>query len=442
MNALWRPLQQAVAGPRAVLRDVAGFVHYSVARFIADGCLSAAGALSYTTLVSLVPLIVIALATLSAFPIFSDVREHLLDFLFRHFVPEVGEEAEWWFKYFASTAAQTTAAGAAVIAIMAILLLTTIEDQMDAIWKVSKQRPWMQRILSYWTLLTLGPLLFAMSISLSSYFDAFATTVGLDTRVLTAVSDALRGFANLVPFLLETVAFTLLYCLIPNYPVRWREGFVGGIVAAALIEGLKLGFAYYVAQISTYQTVYGALAGIPIFLLWMYVAWLAILFGAVVAASLPRYRVDEGVPDVSPEGRHLGFSLALLAEMAARSREGGSVRVEELAQHLGVATSAVNAHLTPLREAKFVAPTVDGGYVLARDLAAATLFDLYHALGLPLAADWQGGTEAPWQSRVAGAMRRVAAAEAGAMRMPLIHLVAETNRGRSRPALLRRRADG
>ena len=156
---------------RGMLRQrsatLAAFARYSLRRFLADGCFAASGALSYTTLVSLVPLAVIAFGTLSAFPIFSKVHDELVALAFRTLVPSIGEQAAWWFRAFADSAAQTTAIGVAGIAATGILLLVTVEDQLNLIWRVTSPRPWVQRILAYWTLITLGPLLIGISVSLS-----------------------------------------------------------------------------------------------------------------------------------------------------------------------------------------------------------------------------------------------------------------------------------
>src|SRR5205085_1345053 len=121
-------------------------------------------------------------------------------------------------------------------------------------------------------------------------------------RLVVPVFRGLRGpgdRARLVPFLLELIACALLCCVIPNCAVRWRDGLAGAAVAAIAIEILKIGFAIYIGSMSSYQTVYGALAAIPIFLLWMYVSWMAVLLGAVVAANLPTWRVDERLAHLS-----------------------------------------------------------------------------------------------------------------------------------------------
>src|SRR6185312_15852727 len=212
----------------------------------------------------------------------------------------------------------------------------------------------------------------------------------------------------------------------PNCTVRWREGLVGALVASVAVELLKLGFGAYVTSFSSYRSVYGALAAIPIFLLWMYISWGAVLLGAVVAAALPQWRFDHGAPSLGAGGRHLGFALALIAELAEAARTGGSLTPVQLAARLGTAVSIVDDHLVPLQRAGFLVLATSGGWVLSRSLAATSLFELYGAMSLPLAGGWRrGDAETRWQRRVAGAMQRVVAAESGAMRITLADLLAE-----------------
>ena len=411
---------------REKLAAAATFSRYALHRFSRDGCFAAAGALSYTTLVSLVPLGVIALGILSVFPNFAPLRQELLEFVFRNFVPQISEQAAWWFQYFADSAAQATAIGIVGIAATGVLLLATVEDQLNALWRVTTPRLWGQRVVAYWTLMTLGPLLVGMSLTLSTYLDTAARRAGLDPQAIVQFASGWPHFlARLVPFILELIACTLLYCLIPNCAVRWRDGAVGAAVGAILIELLKIGFGIYIGAMSSYQTVYGALAAIPIFLLWMYVSWMAVLFGAVVAANLPTWRVDERLAHISSGGVRLGFSLALIALLARAQRRGQSCRTAPLAAELGVATSVVDEHLQRLARAGFVAPTQDGAWVLGWSPESATLHDLYLALGLPLAGSWVARPLAPWQVQVAPAMERIVKAEAAAMRVTLAVLLAE-----------------
>jgi len=405
-------------------RSTIAFGGYVLKRFWTDGCLTGAGALSYTTLISLVPLIAIALATFSAFPIFGNAREQLLELIFNSLVPDVGEEVRNWLSYFASSAAQTTAIGVLFLAFTAILLLATIEDQLGAIWKVTSARPFMQRVLVYWTLLTLGPLLLGASLSMSGYFDQAAQGAGLDPRRIAQFKEAWwYSVSSLVPPVLEATALMLLYKLVPNTAVRWREALVGAVVAAISIELLKSGFSYYIRVWSSYRNIYGALATIPIFLLWMYISWAAVLLGALVAATLPQWGAEKKTPQ-RLEGKSLGLSLALLGVLSEHARQaGGSRPATDLADILGAPASAIEDQLRELARSGFVAQATDGGWVLARDLAAATVLDLYEALGLPLAVSWRVAGGAVWEDRVAPAMQRLANAEAGAMRIPLARLL-------------------
>ncbi len=315
---------------------LAVFLKHSVKRFIADRCLTGASALSYATLVSLVPLTAVVslvpltavvLAIFSGFPFFGGARDRFLVILLDNFVPEVGEEAAAWFKHVATNAAQTTAVGGIALVVTSILLLATIEEELHVIWRVTTPRPWVQRVLAYWTVLTLGPLLLGVGLSLSGFFDAIAHALGIDVVLIERTTGAwVASVPGLVPFILETVAFTLLYCLIPNCLVRLRDGVTGALAAAALLEGLKLAFALFVSRLSSYSAVYGALAGIPIVLLWMYIFWSVVLFGAEIAAGLAQRWDDEGA---APRfgARHVGPTVALGSELDGSGTSGpaGSV---------------------------------------------------------------------------------------------------------------------
>jgi membrane protein len=410
-----RPLRDRVAA-------LWEFTAYAVRRFVGDGCLTGAGALSYTTLVALVPLTAIGLAVLSAFPNFADTRDQLLTTIFRTFVPEIGTEVEWWFRYFAGNAARATTIGIGALAVTAVLLLATIEDQLHRIWRVTSPRRWGQRILAYWAILTLGPVLLGISFSLPTYIDLVARHTGIDASGLSQSQD-IHQLLQLLPFVLETTAFGLLFALIPNCSVRWSEALVGALVAALLVELLKVGFGLYIAHFSTYRMVYGAVAVIPIFLLWTYVVWSAVLFGAEVAAALPQWRLDEIAHVAPPAAHRLGLALALLAELAAQTRQGGTLSIASLAERLGVPTSAVDDDLSLLCKSGFVAEAAGGGWVLARALDGATLLDLYRALDLPLVLTLTEEPAVRWHTRIAPALTRIALAESGAFAVPLSELV-------------------
>jgi len=363
------------------------------------------------------------------------VVDKLLSLVMENFVPSIGTQAAWWFRAFADSATQTTAIGAAGIAATSILLLVTVEDQLNLIWRVTAPRPWVQRLLAYWTLITLGPLLIGVSLSLSTYFNIAARQAGFSQEVLGwFASSWLHGAARAVPALLEFVALTLLYGLIPNCAVRWRDGALGAIIATLAIEILKVGFSIYIGATSFYSTVYGALAVIPIFLFWMYISWMAVLLGAVVAAALPNWRIDERIGPVPAGGVRLGLSLALIGALARAQRRGETRSTPALARELGVATTVIDEHMKPLAEAGFAAHTQSGRWVLAWSPEAATLHDLYEALRLPLAGRWTDQVSAPWQRQVAPAMDRIVEAETAAMQVTIDSLITETG-GTGKPSV-------
>ena len=260
--------------------------------FLANDDLIAASALSYATIVSLVPLAAIVLAIFSGFEMFSAARDRFLALVLADMAPDLGVQAATWFQSMATSAAKTTAIGGGALIVTSVLLLATIEDRLQHIWHISTPRPWQQRVLAYWMILTLGPILIGIGFSLPDYVDMLAERAGVG-----AVSDAVTGtrwyslLARGAALAVEIASFAMLYRFIPNCDVRWRESIVAALFAGLAIEGLKLGFAVFVSRVASYGAVYGALAGIPIFLLWMYIFWAVVLAGAELAAGLRQRRL-------------------------------------------------------------------------------------------------------------------------------------------------------
>lgn len=292
----------AATGRRLLVRGVRNYAaarHLApliLRRFIHDRCLIGASALSYSTIVSLVPLTAIVLVMFSGFPSFGQARDKLLTVILENFAPDVGDGAVSWFTTVANNAAQTTAIGIVALIVTAILLLATVEEHLHFIFRVTRHRSWGQRILAYWAVLTLGPILVGVALSVSGSIDGLLHLLGFVANQAEVTARAFSDWlSHLVPAMLELVALTLLYRMIPNRKVAWRACWTGGAVAAVLLETLKLGFGLYVLRMSSYSTIYGALAGIPIALLWMYIFWAVVLLGAETAACL--LGIDEAALD-------------------------------------------------------------------------------------------------------------------------------------------------
>lgn len=239
-----------------------------------------AGSLTFTTILALVPMVTIALAIFTAFPLFSTFRAALEAYFVHNLMPKgIANVILDNLNQFASKSARLSAVGGVALIVTTGLTMSTVDQVFNSIWHVKTQRPLLQRVLVYWALVTLGPLLIGISITVTSYLmDA---TNGLVTSWLGT------WFYTVLSISLTTAAFTLLYVAVPNRLVDWRDAVWGGLLAGIAFEVAKRIFAAYVIKFPTYTVIYGALAALPIFLLWIYMLWMITLVGALVVAALP-----------------------------------------------------------------------------------------------------------------------------------------------------------
>jgi membrane protein len=258
------------------------FALYTYDRFLHDRCQQIAAALAYSTLFALVPLLAVGLAIFAAFPVFAPMRDALQSFVYRQFLPETGLAVGQYLAEFVANTGKLTLFGVVGIGISAILLLFTIESAFNQIWRVDRERDLVLRILRFWAALTLGPLLVGLGITIPGYVFAQAHVLGGGA----IVDWPLEVLAQLGPFLVELIGFSLLYLVVPNRPQRIRHVVIGGIAATAQFEVLKFGFGWYLTQTASTKALYGALAAVPLLLLWLYLAWLVVLIGAVITAAL------------------------------------------------------------------------------------------------------------------------------------------------------------
>jgi membrane protein len=266
-------------------RRLLGLARQVHARFIEDRCSRAAGALAFTTLFALVPLVAVAFAVLSVFPMSRGWMDAVLDFVYGNFVPTAGETIARYVEQFAANAGRLTVWGLLFVVATAIMLMSSIERTFNDIWHVERPRSRIHRLLGYWALLTLGPLLIGVSLSMTT---ALVSTPVFGPR--SAFSGIRAALFEALPWAFEIAAFVLLYTVTPNRPVRLRHALVGGLFAAVLFEVAKRAFAFYVARLGSYQVIYGAVAALPVFLFWVYLSWLVILLGAVLTATLPEWK--------------------------------------------------------------------------------------------------------------------------------------------------------
>lgn len=379
-----RSTQTARVRARAVAERAKGatlsFLPYVWRRFQADGCTGVAAGLSYTSLLAIVPSLAIGLAMFAAFPPLSDVRDDFIILLARNLAPDLASVINEYLVTFINNAGGTSVAGVIGISVTAILLINTIQTAFDKIWGITNARSKLHRFPVYWALITLGPLLFGASLSISTYVYSLA-----QSGELYGLSTGLTILTTILPFLLEAAGFTLFYRLIPTRPVRLRDAAAGALTSAILFELLKRGFAIYVQYFGSYQVVYGALAIIPIFLIWTYLVWVTVLIGAEIAAALPEWRSGRRqVGEALRRGDLLSLSLGTFAELAKAQSHGAGVRTEQLIQSLAADPGRLVWLLETLKSHRLIARSDNGRWVLARDLNTFTLHDLTHHLGIAL----------------------------------------------------------
>jgi len=273
--------------PLASSQTIRQFVRQVAKRFEQDRCQRVAGALSFTTVLAVVPLTAVMLAVLSLAPGFSAWMTVIQDFIYSNFVPAAGEMVQKYLSQFAGKAGRLTAVGLLFLGVTSIMLLATIEQALNDIWRVANTRKFLYRFLVYWALLTLGPILVAGSLALTSKIFTLPFLGRTEITFLRDLTDVM------LPLLFEFGAVVLLYTVVPNVQVLWRNALAGGLLSAVLLETAKFLFAASMKTFTSYQIIYGAIAALPIFLVWIYISWVIILLGAIVTATLNDWQHPE-----------------------------------------------------------------------------------------------------------------------------------------------------
>ncbi|HET7611027.1 MAG TPA: YihY family inner membrane protein [Rhodanobacteraceae bacterium] len=358
------------------------FGHFLWRRFRDDNCFETAGALSYTTLFAIVPLLSAVLAMLSLFPAFASLRDTLSNFIFRSFVPGAGDTIQGYLLKFADNASKLTVVGIIVLLVSALLMMASIEDRLNRIWRVPVRRKGGSRFLMYWAALTLGPVLIVLAVAASSWVFAQPFLAGASQPGVLGLS-----VIKLLPFASTWAGLALMYALVPNRRVRKRDAIVGALAAAMLFELARFVFTWYVSGIANYNQVYGALAAIPIFLIWVFVSWVIVLLGATLTAALTafEYRTED---ELLPEGCEFVGLLRVLQRFAAAQRNGDGLREAMLLEcETFLTADLLQRYLTNLREAGLIQRDESGAWVLVRDLNSVHLGDLFRIGGYRLPTD-------------------------------------------------------
>ena len=355
-----------------------GLVTFFLKRMDAEHITSAAGALTFSTTLAIVPALALLLAGFTAFPAFNTLRTTVQNLIVNNLVPETGMKISDTLNNFVNAAGKLTTFGVIGLMASAILLLLTIEGQLNLVFHVTRPRPIVFRILIFWAVMTVGPFFLGLGLSLFGYFSAMPV---LEKTPGGSALSLLLG--NLFPTLLTWAVITFVFLLLPNRRIQWKDAMIGAGFAAGLLLILRYGFALYVLLATSYKAIYGALAAIPVFLMWLYLVWLFVMAGAVVTAGLPDWRSARGGFPAGPWGR-IALALEVLGRLAKRQDEGGGLTRNAIIANAGAPEALVILVLEQMHAGKFVAHADNGEWVLSRDLDRVTLADLVHAFGLGL----------------------------------------------------------
>lgn len=361
-------------------RNIA-FLKFVGRRVLDDNLFQAAGALAYTTVFALVPLSMVVFGVLSAFPVFSEWSDRLTEYVFTNFVPSAASSVAKHLRDFSSNVGQLTSAGVVALVVSLLITLHGVEATFNRIWRVKSARPQLTRFLVYWTVLTLGAMMAVASLALSARF--FALSI-----FSTQTGHVLQGLAlRASPMLVELLAFTAIYRVVPHRTVHWRHALAGAFIAMLLFEAIKWAFGLYLGSFNAYSKIYGALSFLPIFLLWIYMGWLSVLLGASTASAMSAFRYQP-VSLRLPEGFEIYGLLRLLGRFNEARRDGRGLHSDRILELEPILTDdLVQQMLGQLEAINVVRRSEEGEWLLSRDLDRLSLGDLYGAcqLRIPIA---------------------------------------------------------
>ncbi len=335
-----------------------------------------ASSLAYTTLLSIVPLVAVMFGLFGSISVLQDFSESIQDFIFSSFVPEFGWTLQGYIAGFSDKASQLTISGSAVLVLIAIMLMATIDNAFNRIWLVKNKRNPIARLLVYWGVLTMGPLLIGIGLATTSYFLSLPVVADVDTTF-----NLKARLLSWLPFLTTSIAFTLLYILIPNCSVSKKHAMAGGFICAVLFELAKYGFGIYVKEMPSYENIYGAIAIIPLFLIWIYVSWMIVLFGAHITFCLSSFRLQDEIEHSSKGGWTYLDALRVLENLYQAQRKGETVPVAKLRKSAVLLPHyQINELLETLKRVKWVNQSSNGQWLLSKDMKETSLYDLHKVL--------------------------------------------------------------
>jgi membrane protein len=365
---------------KVALVNIFYFTRFFLRHFYALRGMQTASSLAYTSLLSLVPLVTVMFGLFGSISVLQDFSDAIQDFVFSSFVPEFGWTVQSYISDFSTKASQLTISGSLVLVLIAIMLMATIDNAFNRIWIVKNKRSPIARLLVYWGVLTMGPLLIGAGLATTSYLLSLPVVADVDTTF-----NLKARLLSWLPFLTTSTAFSLIYILIPNCFVSKRHALTGGVISAVLFELAKYGFGIYVKEMPSYENIYGAVAVIPLFLIWIYVSWVIVLFGAHITFCLSSFRLQDEIEHRSKGSWTYLDALRVLDVMYQAQKNGETISVSKLIKNnILLPHHQMNELLEHLKRLKWVNQNSSDQWLLSKDMKETSLYDLHTVLPVRL----------------------------------------------------------
>lgn len=357
-----------------LLYEARRFLRLLTTRFATVRCALVAESLAFTTLLSLVPLLAVGLIVMRSMRVFDTLGNALRTFLLQNLLPDrAGKVIASYVLQFSQKASDLTLFGTLGLMISAVVLLFTIDRAFNAIWEIKRPRPWWNRLSIYWLAVTLGPLVLAASVAVTSY--VVRVSVGAINEL-----EGLQGFAlRALALGLFTLFFSFLYFVVPNRRIVPWHAVAGGLFTAVGITMLQRLLGLYFAKFPSYTWVYGAFSAVPIFLVWLYTSWLVVLLGALICAVLPDFVAQRRFLPPTAAGRFYA-ALRLMGALSRAQQQAQACSLDQLAFASRQRIEEAECMLGRMAETGWVSKTAEGAWVLtgaAGAVDAAMLFERF-----------------------------------------------------------------
>jgi len=357
------------------------WISLSIKDFYRNRCILWAAALTYTTVFALIPLLAVTFSLFHAFGGLKELEEKIRPLILKVLVPGAQEKLITTIDSLIErlNAGAIGAVGTVLVFLAAIFLIAQLEMILNEIWGLKKHRPLFYRLALYWTAITVGPPLLALSIGIPATLSSYQAVSWLENYINL-------DFFTFLPYILIWCAFTGLYIFMPNTKVRFLPAAIGGIMGGTIWQIAGIGFTLYTSRVLVYSKIYGSLGVIPLFFLWLFISWSVFLLGAELSFTFQNFRLlRKGLKVHSPSYKEREYlSLRILIAIGKNFlAEKNPLAFKEIAKQLNLPLNLTRELLSSLLDSNLLIE-LDGyeqeAYIPARSLDAIRLSDVIYTV--------------------------------------------------------------